>query len=169
MKLSEICSTEKENRNRIYLYKEGSFWKAYERSAYLFVGHVREYQTKKRYIKNINMEVVSTGFPDSALSRITDGRTLVSQESGLVVMEIAATVCEADYAAWKNGCPLTVPPAVLLPVREEKPAGIEGKAGNMELLAGMIRSFPLAGSTLIECMQFVAKLQEHVQCDAISA
>jgi hypothetical protein len=56
VEISKIITEEEMNINCIHLYKEGSFWKAYEQSAYLFVKHIKNYRTRLRhYIK------VSTG------------------------------------------------------------------------------------------------------------
>lgn len=43
MEISEIIKTEQEN-TQIVLHKEGLFLRAYERSAFLFVKYIREYQ-----------------------------------------------------------------------------------------------------------------------------
>jgi hypothetical protein len=59
MEISGIIFIEEGNINCIHLYKEGSFWKAYEQSAYLFVKHIKNYQTKLRHYKSINREVIS--------------------------------------------------------------------------------------------------------------
>lgn len=50
--ISSILSREIHNLHCIYFYREGVFYKAYERSAYLFVKHVRSFQLKKKFIKN---------------------------------------------------------------------------------------------------------------------
>jgi hypothetical protein len=55
MDILRIIQLEEENLSNVHLYKEGSFWKAYERSAYLFVEYIKPYRTKLRYYKNINM------------------------------------------------------------------------------------------------------------------
>jgi hypothetical protein len=70
MEISGIVFIEEGNISHIHLYKEGSFWKAYERSAYLFVQHIKTYQTRLRYYKNIDQEIISIGFPDIALPKI---------------------------------------------------------------------------------------------------
>ena len=45
--LQEILKTESENTDKIHFYREGVFYKAYEKSAYLFVTHVKPFMVKK--------------------------------------------------------------------------------------------------------------------------
>lgn len=61
--LTHILSTERNNTSHIYLYREGIFYKAYERSAYAFVTTVQQFMVKKKFFKCTNCEVVSIGFP----------------------------------------------------------------------------------------------------------
>ena len=58
MSISEILKKEATNIGDIILFKDGIFWRAYERSAYLFTTHVKPYQLTKRYFKNVGCEVV---------------------------------------------------------------------------------------------------------------
>ncbi len=49
--IKERIEQEQSNIDKIYLYKEGIFYKAYERSAYLWVNNICNYEIKKRYVK----------------------------------------------------------------------------------------------------------------------
>ena len=70
--ISSILSREIHNLHCIYFYREGIFLKAYERSAYAFVTGVQSFRGKKRFVKNVNQEIVSIGFPSGrhTLSRV---------------------------------------------------------------------------------------------------
>ena len=62
----EIISNESQNEDSIYLYREGMFMKAYERSAFFAHTLIHEFKLSKRYIKTVktvNMDVISLGFP----------------------------------------------------------------------------------------------------------
>ena len=65
--LQEILKTESENTDKIHFYREGVFYKAYEKSAYLFVTYVKPFMVKKQFVKSVNQEVVSIGFPTNSL------------------------------------------------------------------------------------------------------
>jgi hypothetical protein len=64
-----ILELEKENK-QIILHKEGLFIKVYERSAYLFTKHIKEYKLTKKNYKNAKQEVVYLGFPKNSFSKI---------------------------------------------------------------------------------------------------
>lgn len=65
--LQEILRIESENSDKIHFYREGVFYKAYEQSAYLFVTHVKPFMVKKQFVKSVNREVVSIGFPTNSI------------------------------------------------------------------------------------------------------
>ena len=65
--ISSILSREIHNLHCIYFYREGIFLKAYERSAYAFVTGVQSFKIKNRFVKNVNQEIVSIGFPSEGL------------------------------------------------------------------------------------------------------
>ncbi len=61
---------EKNNTNSIILHKEGIFWSDYEKSAYLFIIHIKEFKTTKKRFNNINSDVVYLGFPANSLDNL---------------------------------------------------------------------------------------------------
>jgi hypothetical protein len=56
------CSSEKD---LFTLFKEGIFYKCYNEDAMLFKKHIKPYRINVKYIKNLNAEVLSLGFPVS--------------------------------------------------------------------------------------------------------
>ena len=56
------------DRSRLVLFLEGKFWKAYEHSAYVLTQYYNFKPTKK-YIKSIDDEVISVGFPKEQLAK----------------------------------------------------------------------------------------------------
>ena len=86
MKIKDILQQEQANTNSIFLHKEGIFWRAYEKSAYLFSLYIKAYQITKKYYKNVGSEVVYLGFPDSSLNnilKITDKHTVERQKPNI--------------------------------------------------------------------------------------
>lgn len=63
MTYHEILNAEDQNRNRVILYWQGNFLRAYEHSAFLFHQHIKAFQLSYRYIQTVNRYVVSLGFP----------------------------------------------------------------------------------------------------------
>jgi hypothetical protein len=70
---------DKETGKSIFCYKQGAFWVCYEQSAYL-VCFSRAYTPVKKFIKNCNQEVVTIGFPNSALEQWIDENTIETIE-----------------------------------------------------------------------------------------
>lgn len=64
------------NTGVIHLWQEGVFWKAYERSAYVFVQRISGYKPYKRFVRVVGGEVLAIGFPAVAFNKVTDGRNL---------------------------------------------------------------------------------------------
>lgn len=56
--------------NMLYLFKEGMFYKAYNQNAMWFVQQIKPYKVTVKYIKNIQQEVFSIGFPITYLPSI---------------------------------------------------------------------------------------------------
>lgn len=60
MLLSSVLSMETSDAVRIYLHHEGIFWKAYERSAYLFLQKTKmDDKVKCRKVKSLGTTVCS--------------------------------------------------------------------------------------------------------------
>ena len=71
MSIQEITDIEEKNEDCIFLYKEGIFWKAYQRSAFLTVTRFRpDFMVKVKYMKCVGMKVFSVGFPTTSLSSV---------------------------------------------------------------------------------------------------
>jgi len=66
MKISEIVKLESANEV-IILHREGIFWMAYEVSAIRFVNHIKSYNIKSKYYKNIRKGIVYMGFLSSVM------------------------------------------------------------------------------------------------------
>lgn len=66
----EFIQEEAGNEDRIVLYREGLFWKAYERSAYAVCTQIRPFKPTKRSLKTLDGgALVSIGFPCSTENR----------------------------------------------------------------------------------------------------
>lgn len=64
------------NTGVVHLWLEGMFWKAYERSAYIFVCRINGYKPYKKWIKAVGGEVVAIGFPAKAFDKLVEGRVV---------------------------------------------------------------------------------------------
>jgi len=64
MKISEKLA--KEDGSRIWLYKQGVFWTAYEESA-LMLQEYKRLKINKKWVKELGKEIWNVGFPDRVL------------------------------------------------------------------------------------------------------
>lgn len=99
--LSEILQNESTNTGAIFFYREGVFYKAYERSAYLFVKYVKPFQVKKRMVKSVKQEVVSIGFPTNSLINYFPSDKIKEKEN-IVEVDLEKIIDMDEFGAWKN-------------------------------------------------------------------
>ena len=97
--------TQSKDLRVVYLYKEGVFWIAYEQSAYL-VSQVKALKPTKKYVKTIDREVVSVGFPDTVLSTVLQSFRLITKNDFQIVVESEAAIELPAFEAWKSELPL---------------------------------------------------------------
>lgn len=84
MNLKDKIDAERQDEPLILLYMEGMFWKAYEQSAMRFTKEVKAYKLLKRFVKTVNSNVVSMGFPDGSLEEVLKGRAFTRVNDKLV-------------------------------------------------------------------------------------
>jgi len=70
MKTENILAIEESGENRINLVRDRLFWQAWNKSAFLFASHIKNYQVHKRFVQKVAQEVAWLGFPSSVLSAI---------------------------------------------------------------------------------------------------
>lgn len=101
----------------IHLFPEGTFYRAYEWSAWLCVRYISDFKPTKRKFKNEDAAVVFVGFPVNSLSRHTPENALVTMQDDktvkLVLPEtmlngsVDADQLKTDFENWKQSVPLT--------------------------------------------------------------
>lgn len=151
--IKEILSSEQsKDQLCIQLYSEGIFYKAYEHSAWLAYHVLNRFMVKKKYIKKAGQEIVSIGFPKTALSKWAAGRKMYESETKAAIYIDESeydSIPEKDFTRWKdtitNGC-------------EQK---TEHKAMDNGIIE-QIRLFPVESKTPIECMMFVSSLKKEL-------
>lgn len=102
MTYKEIISREEENTDSIYLYREGMFMKAYDRSAFLAYTQIHEFKLSMRYIKTVNMDVVSLGFPESTIPKWLNSFFYEYIADGLIRCRSRKPFDEVEFNNWKE-------------------------------------------------------------------
>jgi hypothetical protein len=70
LKTENILLVEESGENRINLVRDRLFWQAWNRSAFLFATHIKQYHVHKRFVQKVSQDVAWLGFPSSALPAI---------------------------------------------------------------------------------------------------
>ena len=107
MTSQDFIRTEAANTDRIILYREGLFWKAYERSAFAVCSQVRAFKTTKKALKTLGGgHLVSIGFPAASENAVCGALECVSREQDRVVFAAPRAVDAAEFEVWKAAQPL---------------------------------------------------------------
>lgn len=69
----EICAIEDANPGQVFLYPEGAFYKAYQKSAWLLCTKVHPFKVSARPLKGLDGLLLSVGFPQSSLEKFASG------------------------------------------------------------------------------------------------
>lgn len=158
--IKEILEDEKTNTGLIRLYREGLFYKAYERSAYLWTQAVCRYEVKVRHVKAVGADVLSIGFPIAVLGRKLDGLGY-SMDGGIVTVDAGdrITFDESAYRQWRDECRSRVAETAAA----SPSAAVEQCACSRDTVIGRINGFPIESSSPIECMVFLSELKRQCQ------
>ena len=192
MTSQDFIRTEAANTDRIILYREGLFWKAYERSAFAVCSQVRAFKTTKKALKTLGGgHLVSIGFPAASENAVCGALECISREQDRVVFAAPRAVDAAEFEVWKAAQPLkeavrrtkTAVAAVVaatdsasghLPEeRMRSPSEAESRPGmryaeaDFSLtaacrVAGALKEFNLAEKTPLECMMFLSELKKMI-------
>ncbi len=93
---------------KILLLREGSFWKAYEQSAY-YLHRQFGFKPSARYIKKVNQTIVTVGFPVQSLPKFFPQTAALNDTTEVVYIRVAEKGSDT-FEAWKMG---------LLPAEED--------------------------------------------------
>ena len=100
MTFAEIFSIEDDNVSKIYLHKEGGFWKIYEHSAYLFHRYVSAFKLSRRYIEKVNRYVIYLSIPESSIKKWLHAYPYRQENERLIVYDFPQVVDEVSYHHW---------------------------------------------------------------------
>lgn len=112
MTSQDFIRAEAENTDRIILYKEGLFWKAYERSAYILCTQVWPFKPTKRCLKSLDGgHIVSVDFPWKHEDKHIRALERKHSSDERLILAAVSAIDPADFEAWKAQLPLHTPAA----------------------------------------------------------
>jgi hypothetical protein len=92
----------------VHLYKEGTFWTAYEQSAFAVQQMQPEYNVNKKYEKSINELVISLDVPEDKLESVLSAFEVVRKSNSCVNLRAREAIDLSAFKVWKVFLPTTV-------------------------------------------------------------
>jgi hypothetical protein len=159
--------------NIIYLFPEGTFYRAYEWSAWLCCRYMNQFKATRREQKTElkdDTTAVFIGFPITSLAKyLPEDAQVVSNDDKSVaitlppgmfsVTEGDETVVE-DFRQWKDAVPMAQSRRTSL--RDELKGGAEEHPHRMSEVMLRVLSFPVEQKTPMECMAFIAEVKQQL-------
>lgn len=175
MTVQESLQLERNKKsNEIVLIKEGSWWRAYEESAYIcrnFSTELKEDERLKpthRHFKDINEDLIFVGFPVKSISKYLpniENGMFYSDDMDIATIDISDyTLFNSDikdeYIKWKNSVPFKTKEKSNINNNPQKSENKESdKYMKLIMFAQEILAYPLENKTMIENISFISELK----------
>ena len=154
----------------IHLFQKGTFYRAYEWSAWLCVRYLQDFKPTKRKFKNEDSCVVFIGFPVSSLAKYTsEGVSVKAGEEksmDLVLPEeafqegVEVSLLQSEFDHWKDSVPLVESS------KKETDGGISSAAASrpsrLTDIMHRILTYPIEQKSPLESMQFLAEIKRSI-------
>ncbi len=177
--LKEIMEIERqrtlpEDGNVIHLFQEGSFYRAYEWSAWLCVMYVNALmKVTHKPMKNSEETFCYVGFPVSSIEKYTPEGTTVEEKGEKTIdirlvpplMTSSSELSDLDFAEWKNTQPIATAKTKETRLEESMHFAGERKGNSARTLTGILHeilTYPVESKSPIECMLFLASVKEQI-------
>lgn len=157
--MKEKLAFEQHNEGTIRLWPEGGFYRAFERSAYLFVNYVRQYEVKRKFVKVVNSDVVDIGFPKSVLGRL--GHDVEECNNGCKLIKLDSAIDEQSFQIWRSSVPLGVARQQVQQVFAGAQAAV-AKSHAEHAVSQRIRQLNMGLMTPMQCMVLLSELQQQL-------
>lgn len=133
----DIIRSEADNVDRIILYREGLFWKAYERSAYAMCTQIRPFKPTKKRLKALDGgEIVSIGFPSASEKGVLDGFETLETEPCRLVVAARRPINVKEFEAWKSTVAINSPKpkaAAAVVASDDDASDVQSSAAEIEV------------------------------------
>lgn len=167
----DFIAAEADNTDRIILYREGLFWKAYERSAFALCSQVRPLKPTRKVLKSLNGgDLISVGFPSAGESATLGGLAVIERSDDRLTVSAPRPLDEREFRVWKNAVPVKVPVPKPEPVGAA--SGAAGVVGADTSVAGVVDNPDVSGfgAACQSVLRFLFRaFRTGGHCDASSA
>lgn len=162
------------DRMELHLWKEGSFMRAYDWSAFLACRYLHEFKVTKRTFKGIDQSVAFIGFPETSLQkwlpegaeqRVEGEKHLVVRLPDMMITDVLDVLSTA-YAEWKEAIPLTESnPGLRKRGGKELGLGDEVLPDSPATLTAIMQrvlAWPIESKSPLESMAFLADVKHQL-------
>jgi len=150
--IQEKITQQAHNPSKVFLFKEGIFYKAYNQGAFLLRN--KNYKVAIKKVKNIENNVASIGFPIAVFEALKKDFAIQDFES-YSCFDAKVVFNEAEFQNWYNTI-LSSEQNETKAVKQQK-NGLDPSCCN-EIIQ-QIKNYPLANKTPMEVFVWVASLQ----------
>lgn len=102
MTQKEIIDIEQENTGHINLYLEGTFYKAYEQSAFAFCTRIKAYNVLRKESKTLGRDILYIGFPQNALDKVLNNQMAVRIDEKTVRVTLSTPIDANEFLVWRD-------------------------------------------------------------------
>lgn len=161
-----------ESRCVVHLYQEGSFYRAYEWSAWLCHRFISPFKVTHRNMKGIEKTVLFIGFPVVSLQKHTpEGATVTNVDeksvdvqfpNAMIPDDMTADMMLVDFEQWKASVPVAEPVQKKDKVEEVAQNRLSDTKLQPSITSIMQRiiAFPIENKTPMQCMSFLAETKQ---------
>jgi len=163
------------DRMELHLWKEGTFLRCYDWSAWLACRYLHEFKVSKRVFKGIDEAVAYIGFPETSLTkwlpegaeqRVEGEKHLLIRLSDMMVTDELETMHVA-YTEWKEAIPLIETNTGMRKRGDGKEFGLDdvsSQRGAVTLTSIMQRilAWPIESKSPLESMAFLADVKHQI-------
>lgn len=141
--------------NKLYLFKEGMFYKIYNQNALWFVQHIKPYKVTVKYIKNCKQEVYSIGFPSAFLSKINfKNFALLHKNTNTQLVSYTIeqhSISATKYIGWCASFP-----------KQKLQTSVRGVVQTNKIIAAL-QNFDITVNTPIQAFEFLVQLKKMLK------
>ena len=177
--LQEIIEIEKqradaEHARTLFFYMEGSFYRAYEWSAWLWCRKIRDFSPTHRKVKSIEQTIIHIGCPVSSFFKhLPEGATHTVATDGSVTLQLPETMfpegidvqaMEAEFLQWKQSVPVaeSAKKRQSEALRDLNDGGATIQPVSLTAVMQQILSFPIEKKSMIECVSFLSDIKTQL-------
>lgn len=168
-KLSDILKVESQRAEDsevrvIHLFQEGTFWRAYEWSAWLCCHYLGNFKVTRRKQKDSESSITFIGFPLTSLEKYSKDFELSSFSDEkridvtLPVQIISESLCQERFENWKQSQPV-------VESRNNRKEIVPGQPQSdieESVIMERILSFPIESKSPLDCMLFLSDIKNKL-------